>query len=102
MCLTIKSGSKMVKISNTSNEKEIQRLDSHFHEDPNNKIFLAREALISGEGQPEILGKMAKSREICCYATREWSILIGNTGQYSLVSKLCIAFSSHMLDQIIC
>ena len=52
----------MVKISNTSFENEIQRVDSPFNED--SKIhFLVREALISGEGRPENLERMAKSRE---------------------------------------
>ena len=58
----------MVKISNTSYENEIHRVDSLSIEDSKNIIFLAREALISGEGRPENLGKMAKNREIYCYA----------------------------------
>ena len=29
---------------------------------------MAREALISGKGRPENLGKMAKNRETYCYA----------------------------------
>ena len=58
----------MVKISNASHENEIHRVDSPFKEDSKNIIILAREALISGEGRPENLGKMAKNREIYCYA----------------------------------
>ena len=58
----------MVKISNTSNEKEIRRVDSPFNEDSKNIIILAREALISGEGWLENLGKMAINRETYCYA----------------------------------
>ena len=58
----------MVKISNASYENEIHMVDSPFKEDSKNMIFLAREALISGEGQPENLGKMAKNRETYCYA----------------------------------
>ena len=42
--------------------------------------LLAREAPISGEGRPENLGKTGQKQG-------EWSILIGNTGLYSLVSK---------------
>ena len=57
----------MVKISNASYENEIQRVDS-----PSTRIpkynFFAREALISGEGRPENLGKMAKARETYCCA----------------------------------
>ena len=64
----MKSGSKMVKISNDSHENEIHRVDSFFKEDSKNIIVLAREALISGEGRPENLGKMVKNREIYCYA----------------------------------
>ena len=41
----------MVKISNASYENEIHRVDSPFNEDSKNIIFLAREALISGEGR---------------------------------------------------
>ena len=58
----------MVKISNASYANEIHRADSPFNEDSKNIIFLAREALISGERQPENLGKMAKYRETYCYA----------------------------------
>ena len=61
MCLIIKSGSKMVKISKASYENEIHRVDSPFNEDSKNIIFLAKEALISGKGQQENLGKMAKT-----------------------------------------
>ena len=67
VCLIIKSGSKMVKTSNVSYENEIHRVDSPFNEDSKNIIFLAREALISGEGRPENLGKMAKNEETYCH-----------------------------------
>ena len=40
VCLIIKSGSKMVKISNASYENEIHRVDSPFNEDSKNIIFL--------------------------------------------------------------
>ena len=43
--------------------------DSPFNEDSKNMIFL-REALISGEGRPENLGKMGNYRDIYCYANR--------------------------------
>ena len=58
----------MVKISNVSYENEIHIVDSPFNEDSKNIMFLAREVLISGEGWPENLGKMAKTRETYCYA----------------------------------
>ena len=58
----------MVKISNASYENEIHRVGGLFNEDSKNIIFLAREALISGQGGQENLGKMAKNREIYCYA----------------------------------
>ena len=54
----------MVKISNASYENEIHRVN----DDSKNIIFLAREALISGEGWSENLRKMAKNRETDCYA----------------------------------
>ena len=77
----------MVKISNVSYENKINMADSPFNEDSKNIFFLAKEALIFGEGWPENLGKMAKNRELIVMQIREWSILIGNTGLYSLVSK---------------
>ena len=58
----------MVKISNASYENQIHRVDSLFNEDSINIIFLAKEALISGEGWPENVGKMAKTRETYFYA----------------------------------
>ena len=45
-------------------------VDSPFNEDPKNIIF-SREALISGEGRPENLGKMGNNRDIYCYANWE-------------------------------
>ena len=77
----------MVKISNALYENEIHRVDSPFNEDFKNGFFLAMETLISVEIWPENLGKMTKNREPIVMQIREWSILIGNTGLYSLVSK---------------
>ena len=90
----------MVKISNASYENEIHRVDSPFNEHSKNIFFLAREALMSGKGRrPENLGKWPKTGKPIIMGIRELSILIGNTGLYSLVPK-----SLHycMLDQIIC
>ena len=66
----------MVKISDASYENEIHLVDSPFHEKSKNIIFLAKDALISGEGRQENLRKMAKNRETYCYANKERSILI--------------------------
>ena len=44
-------------------------VDSPFNADSKNITFLAREALISGEGRPENLGGRAKNRETYCYAS---------------------------------
>ena len=72
----------MVKISNASYENEIHRIDSPFKEDSKNITFLAR------EGRPEKVGKIAKNRKTSIVMQiREWSILRGNTGLYSLVSN---------------
>ena len=62
VCLIIKSGSKMVKISKASYENQIHRVNCPFNED-SKMFFFFREALILGEGWPENLGKMAKNRE---------------------------------------
>ena len=61
----------MVKISNASYENEIHRVDSPFNEDSKNIFFLAKEALISGEGRPENLGKMAKTGKPIVMEIRE-------------------------------
>ena len=58
----------MVKISNASYENELHVVDSPFNEDSKNIIFLVREALTSGKGRPENLGKVAKNRETYHYA----------------------------------
>ena len=59
--------------SNASYENEIHRVDSPFNEDSRNITFLASESLFRGRDG-------------------EWSIPVGNTGLYSLVSKSCITF----------
>ena len=63
----MKSIKKMIKFSSSFKLNEIHRVDSPFNEDPKN-IFFPREALISGEGRPENLGKTGNNREIYCYA----------------------------------
>ena len=49
----------MIKFSSSFKLNEIQRVDSPFNEEPKNINFFSREALISGEGRPENLGKWA-------------------------------------------
>ena len=56
----------MIKFSSSFKLNEIHRIDSPFNEDPQNIFF--REALISGEGRPENLGKTVNNRDIYCYA----------------------------------
>ena len=58
----------MIKFSSSFKLNEIYRVDSPFNEDPKNIDFFPREALISGEGRPEMLGKMGNNRDIYCYA----------------------------------
>ena len=48
----------MIEFSSSLKLNEIHMVDSPFNGDPKNIIF-SREALISGEGRPEILGKCA-------------------------------------------
>ena len=55
--LTLKSRSKIVKISYASYENEIHREDSPFNEDFKNIIFLAMETLIVGRDGWKIKGK---------------------------------------------
>ena len=57
----------MIKFSTSLKLNEIHTVDSPFNEDPKNINFFC-EALISGEGRPENLGKMGSSRDIYCYA----------------------------------
>ena len=68
----------MVKISNASYENEIQVVDSPFNEDSKN--IIGRNFGGGTRKWPEI-GKPIVMQ------IREWSIIIGNTGLYSLVSK---------------
>ena len=49
----------MIKFLSSFKLNEIHRIDSPFNEDPENISFFSREALISGEGRPENLGKWA-------------------------------------------
>ena len=61
----------MVKISHASYENEIHRVDSPFIEDSKNIIiiFLAKKALISGDGRFENLRENSqKNRENYCYS----------------------------------
>ena len=58
---------KMIKVSSSFKLNEIHRVDSPFNEDPKNIIF-SRDALISGEGRRENLGKIGNNRDIYCYA----------------------------------
>ena len=61
-CLIAK---KVIKFSSSFKLNEIYKVDSPFNEDLKNIFF--REALILGEGRPEILGKMGNNRDIHCY-----------------------------------
>ena len=61
----------MIKFSISFKLNEIHTIDSPFNEYPKNTIF-SREALISGEGRPENLGKMGNNRDIYCYTKRGW------------------------------
>ena len=73
----------MVKISNASYENEIHRVDSPFKEDSKNILYW--------QGRPNFgvgtAGKWPKTEKSIVMQIREQSILIGNTGLYSLVSK---------------
>ena len=62
----------MIKFSSSFKLNEIHRVDSPFNKDPKN-IFFPREALISGEGRSEKLGKMGNNRDIYCYAN--WGVV---------------------------
>ena len=67
LCLMAKSKLKYDQIFKFF---QIHTVDSSFNEDPKN-INFSREALISGEGRPENLGKISNNRDIYCYANRE-------------------------------
>ena len=58
LCLMAKRKIKMIKFSSSFNSNEIHKVDSPFDEDPKN-IFFSREALTSGEGRLENVGKWA-------------------------------------------
>ena len=67
LCLIIKSGSKMVKISNAAYENEIHRVDSPFNEDSKN-VIICLGGLNLGGGTAGKFREMAKNRETYCYA----------------------------------
>ena len=58
----------MMKFSSSFKLNEIHMVDSHFNEDLKTINFF-REALISGGGRPENLGKMGNNRDIYCDAS---------------------------------
>ena len=62
----------MIKFSSSFKLNEIHVVDSPFNADPKNIIF-SREALISGEGRPENLGKTGNNRDIYCYTN--WGVV---------------------------
>ena len=68
VCLNAKSELKMIKYSSSFKLNEIHKVGSHFNKNPKNINFFSREALISGEGWPENLGKMGNNKDIYCYA----------------------------------
>ena len=59
----------MIEISSSLKLNEIHTIDSPFREDSKN-FFFSREALISGEGLPENLGKMGNNRDTYWYANQ--------------------------------
>ena len=61
VCLITKSELKSDQVFKFFKLNEIHIVDSPFNEDPKNIIF-SREALISGEGRPEILTLPANSK----------------------------------------
>ena len=56
----------MIKFISSFKSNEIHIVDSPFNEDLN----FSREALISGKGRPENLGRMGNNRNIYSYANR--------------------------------
>ena len=76
----------MVKISNAFYENEIHSVDSPFNEGGPN----------FGGGTAGTFREMAKTAKPIVMQIRKWSILIGNTGLYSLVSKFlhCFCFQA--------
>ena len=67
-CLIIKSGSKMVKISNASYDNEIHRIDSPFIEDSKNINFFGQGGPNFGGGTAGKFRKNGQNRETYCYA----------------------------------
>ena len=92
----------MVKISNSSYENEIHRVDSPFNEDSKNIIFF-------GQGSPNVgggtAGKFRKNdqnlEKPIVMQIREWSIQIGNTDLYSQVPKSSHCFGFPVTDSIL-
>ena len=88
----------MIKFSSSFKSNEIHIVDSPFNED----LIFSMEALISGEGRLENLGKMGNNRDIHSYANwgvvnfeREYQPLLPGT-KILVMSQL-----SYMSDQIL-
>ena len=90
----------MIEFSSSLKLNEIHIVDSPFNEDP--KKFFPKEALISGEGRSENLGKMGNNRDICCYANRR---LVNFEREYQPLPPgtkiLVMPQFSYMPDQIL-
>ena len=92
----------MIKFSGSFKLNEIHRVDSPFNGDPKNVILFSREALISGEGRLENLGKMGNNRDIYCYAS--WGVVNFERAYQPLppgTKILVMAQFSYMPDQFL-
>ena len=76
----------MIKFSSSFKLNEIHTVYSPFNEDPKNLTF-SREAIISGEGQLENLGKMGNDSDIYCYANRRVVNFKEHINPFPMVSK---------------
>ena len=76
----------MIKFSSSLKLNEVHMVDSLSKEDPQNNFF-SREALISGEGQPENSAKWAIAGISIVMQIEEWSISKKIISPYPLVPK---------------
>ena len=97
MCLIIKSGSKVVKISTASYENEIHRADSPFKEDFKNYNFCQVRPNFGG-GTARKFKENDQKREVYCYANEK--VVNSNREYWPLLPGIKI-FALCMLDQII-
>ena len=84
-----KKWAKMIEYSSSLKLNEIHMVDSPFNKDPKNITF-SKEALVSGEGRPENLGKWTITGTSMVMEIGRWSISKENISPYPPGTKILV------------